>query len=201
MKIIRKTVRVYTPAELKAKYPKGFERAHDWFKEGNDGVPWQEEIMDSLKATFKHSGLALRDWYIEGLYPSQSWVKFNMESDVENLRGQRALAWLENNLLEGLRERRSFIHRAKKYSDKWHVFNKYGEIPSCPFTGVCFDEDFIESLVKDVQNGETLYRAYFNLARVAGKLFEAEIENQNSEEYFLDYSDLLFTKEGRIVEL
>jgi hypothetical protein len=71
-------------------------------------------------------------------------------------------------------------------------------IHPCPFTGVCFDEDFIESLLKDIKQGESLGDAYQNLALVAGKLMESEIEQVNSEENFLE-QEHLYTIDGRMV--
>lgn len=190
-----RNIKVYKPSELKKKHPEGFERAHEWYINHNTEIPWSDEIIDSLKAVFEASGIRLRDWSID-VY-GYSYVKFDM-GDAANLEGQRAMAWLENNLLEPLRERRSFIQRVKKY-DRWNDFTKYGEIPSCPFTGVCFDEDYIESLFKSVKGGDSLEEAYSHLANVAARLFEAEIENQNSEEWFLGQDYLEFTKEGRVI--
>jgi hypothetical protein len=195
-----KTIELYTPQELKDANPEGFEKAHQEYNYDNMDIPWQSDIMDSLKAIVKESGLALRDWNISGDYPSHSWIKVDMESDVAGLHGQRALAWLENNLFDGLRERRTFINRVKRYKS-WHDFTKYGEIPSCPFTGYCADEDFIEALVKAVKDGDTLEDAYTGLAQVAGKLFEQEIEQAQSEETFLEQDHLLYTLEGRFVQV
>jgi hypothetical protein len=191
-----KKITVYTPEELKEANPRGFEIALEGFRAGNEEIPWTDEIMDSLKALFKASGIALRDWSI-GAY-SYSYVKFDMEEGVQELSGSRALAWLENNLFSDLRERRRFINRVKKY-EKWHDFTKFGEIPSCPLTSICFDEDFIESLVKDIKAGDSLKEAYENLASVASKLFEAEYDYQNSEENFLEQNHLQFTEDGRSV--
>lgn len=191
-----KTITLYTPEELKKENPEGFERAHEWYKSTNDEIPWSDEIIASLKAVFKASGIHLFDWSISTY--DHSYVKFEMESDVQELTGQRALAWIENNLLADLRERRTFINRVKKY-ETWHDFTKYGEIPSCPFTGVCFDEDMIESLLNSIKSGDTLGEAYHSLADTAGELFEGEMEQAQSEEEFLLQEHLTFTFEGRYV--
>lgn len=192
-----KTVTLYTPAELKELDSDAFDKALEWFQdEYNDEVPWTGEIMDSLKAVIKASGLRLLDWSI-GAY-SYSDISVEMDSDVEELSGNRALAWLENNLLSNLREHRTFVNRVKKY-EHWHDFTRYGAIPSCPLTGVCFDEDFIDALLKSVKDGDTLKDAYNSLADVARKLFESEIEAANSEENFLEQDHLTFTEDGEYV--
>lgn len=190
-----KTIKVYTPKELKRKNPEGFERAHEWYRTHETEIHWSEEIIDSLKAIFKASGISLRDWSIDAY--GYSYVKFDMESETRDLTGQRALAWIENNLIGDLRERRTFISRVKKY-EQWHDFTRYGNVPSCPFTGVCFDEDYIEALFKSINDGDSLGEAYDNLANVAARLFDAEIEHQNSEEYFLECG-LEFTVDGRSI--
>lgn len=208
-----KTVKLYTPIELKKKYPEGYENALEWFRSDQGEIPWQGEIMDSFKAVFERSGLELRDWSISGDYPSSSWVKFHFPYfyaayGAKDLTGQRALAWLENNLLsqfrykDGIQYIKERVWRAEcvknpRRSDGVFI-HKAGELKSCPLTGVCFDEDFIQSLLKDIKDGCTLGEAYKNLAYVAGKLFEQEIEYQNSEENFLE-QELTFTKDGHYV--
>lgn len=201
-----KTIKVYTPAELQEKNPEGFERALEWYRDSINDVPWMDEIMDSLKAIFKASDLRLRDWSIDGTYPGSSTVQFEMDSDVADLSGLRAMAWLENNLLGSLR-------LPDSYRERWHKSDcvreagldlpyyrtgKAGEIKSCPFTGVCFDDDFLDALIKAVKDGDTLQEAYQGLAFVAGKLMESEIEYEMSEEAFLE-QDMEFTKDGYLV--
>lgn len=192
-----RTIKLYSPEELKKRNEEGFERAYQWYKDNCcDEIPWQHEIMDSFKAVFKASGLKIRDWSISAY--DYSSVSFDMDSDVRDLSGNRAMAWLENNLLGDLRERRTFINRVKKY-DKWFDFTKHNQIPDCPLTGVCFDHDFIDSLVKSIRDGDTLGEAYSGLAAVAGRMFESEIEGMQSEEEFLNCDHLEFTKEGKRV--
>lgn len=198
-----RTIKLYSPAELKKKNPQGFEKAHDWFRSTNDEIPWQREIIDSLKAVFKASNLDLRDYEISAF--SHSWLQFDCDSDVADLSGNRALAWLENNLLASLRIKFQPFGRVDKEHQwvstratlsKYGQFYRAGMVPPCPFTGVCFDEDYLESLRNDIKSGSTIKEAYKNLAHVAGKLFEAEIEQQNSEENFLEQDHLEFTIEG-----
>jgi hypothetical protein len=189
-----KTIIGYSPQELKELNERGFERALENWRSSQEEIFWTDEIIESMKATFEHSGIALRNWSI-GAY-SHSHVEFDMESDVKELSGNRAMAWLENNLLGGLREKRTFIQRVTKYVT-WNDFTQHNQIPSCPFTGYCADEDFIESLMNDIKSGDTLRDAYSNLADVARKLFENELDYQTSEEYFLEQEDLLFTEDGK----
>ena len=193
-----KTITVYSASELKEHDSDAFEKAHEEYKEScyETGLNWGGEIIDSLKAVFEHSSINLKDYSIDS--NGHSWVKFDIESDnwgedssdwAQDMTGARAQAWLENNLFYNLRETRPFSKRVKYYSNKAYNFTNYGQMESCPFTGVCFDEDFLESLQKDIKAGESLYDAYSNLARVASKLFAGEWEAQLSEESFVDHAD------------
>lgn len=187
MKTITKNI--YSIEELKENFPTGFENAHNHWKEDHaSDIFWIDEIVESFKAIFQHSGIRIYKYELGGGY-SHSFVRFDMDNEVYNLSGNRALAWLENNLFSGLRVNKKFINRVKEYSGKWYDFTKYGEIPSCPFTGVCYDEDLIESLKKDILSGENLGDAYKNLADKASELIEAETEDQMSEEYFFQHAE------------
>lgn len=202
-----KQIRVYTAAELKRKNPQAFEKALEHFRSHNDEIPWQGEIIDSLKALFKHTnGISnLRDWSIDAY--GYSYVKFEFDQDeAGGLTGNRALAWLENNLLGDLRikfmpygriDKEHHWKSSRAELSKYGQYYRPGMIRPCPFTGVCFDEDYIESLQKSIKAGDTLKDAFAELADVAAKLFQAEIEYQNSEEYFLESeSDAQYTIDG-----
>lgn len=190
-----KTVNVYSPDELKEVNPRGFERALERWRGQNDEIPWSDEIIGSLKAIFEASNIALRDYEISAF--SYSHVSFDMGTDVKGLSGNRALAWLENNLLADLRI--PFTGEKRWDLSKYGQGYRAGMIKPCPFTGYCADDDFIESLIEDIKAGETISEAYHSLAQKAGKMFESEAEYQNSEENFLEQEHLEFTIDGRMV--
>lgn len=210
MKTIK--IKAYTAKELRKKNPEGFERAHEEYNNSvAEYIPWADEISESLKGLFKHTnGISLRDWEI-GAY-SYSYIKVEFSQDeAGELTGPRAMAWLENNLLADLR-----IPFCKMFENVggWNptpnrgVLSQYGKfyrpgmIHPCPFTGYCFDETLLESLQKDIQNGNTLKESFENLADVTRKELETEMESQQSEEYFLDTADAnewLFTLDGKML--
>lgn len=190
---------VYNIQELKEKFPDAFDKAYEEFKEGvsNDPyLPWQEEIMDSLKATFKFAGVTLHDWSI-GAY-HYSHVKFSIptywselaEEDllVDDYEGELAYNWLKETF-----DIKDFKRVACQYEGKTHYRHDFTKLDgsnwSCEFTGVCFDHDYLESLFECIHDGMNLKDAFSNLADEARKLFEAEYENQLSEEYFLEEAD------------
>lgn len=183
------TINTYSASELKEVNLKGFERALDEYRNDAIEVFWSDEIMSSLKAVFNSTdGVYLKDYSIQWDYPNQSWVRLKWNNnDAKELSGSRAMAWLENNLL-------SYLRIGFNSKDRWNLskYGKYyraGMIKPCPFTGICYDEDFLESLQNDIKSGETLESAFENLACKAGKLIKLEYEDQMSESYFIDHSD------------
>jgi hypothetical protein len=200
------TIKLYSASELKENFPDGFDAAlENWQQDHQGDIFWMDETIESLMAIIKASGLTLKDYSL-GTESYRSYVKIIWDSDeVSELSGQRARAWLENNLLNDLREHRTFLNRVKRYAfdgNKPHVYTKYNQISSCPFTGYCADEDYLESLIKDINDGCTLGEAYNNLADVCSRLLESEQEAQMSEEYFIDHADAndyTFTEDGQMV--
>jgi len=194
-----KTIELYTAAELKAKHPVAFDRAFGQYKDSLDEIPWSDEIMDSLKAVYEAAGVRLRGYEINGL-SGPSWVRFDMEQDVRDLQGVRGQAWLENNLFASLRIPFNGSQRWKLARYGQHY--RPGMIKPGPFTGVCFDDDFLDSLNKSIRNGDTIGEAFENLANVAGNLRRIEWERQQEESYFLDHADAneyYYTKDGQRV--
>lgn len=187
-----KRITVYKPSELKRIFPDAFERAwHDW-AEDIDEIPWMDETIDSLKAIFKACRIQLLDWAL-GPYDYRNHVRFNM-GDAAELSGQRAVAWLENNLYGPMRIPWTGARRWKVLKYGEHA----GELPPCPLTGYCADDDFIDCLNRNVADGMTLQDSFSDLARECGRLLAAEAEDAVSEESFLECG-MEFTREGRPV--
>lgn len=203
---------VYTAKELKEKFPEGFDRAWQNFKNSQTDVPWSDEIIDSMKGVFEAANIKLEDYEIDGIC-GHSYVKFNMEDEVYNLTGKRAFAWLENNILSQFRVKWGISHIKSRIWDGGgivrHVDRKdnyfihfAGERKECPFTGYFADEVFIDALMKDIKAGSCLGDAFKGIADEAGKLRSEENDNQQAEEYFLEYADVNeyeYTEDGKLV--
>jgi hypothetical protein len=160
-------------------------RAIEKYRESNDDIFWQSEIFDSFKAIFEHSNIKIRDYSL-GLC-SRSIVKFDIEDQIGDLSGVRALAWLENNLLYKLRISRSeYLKKRKAYLSYGSEY-RIGKIKPCPFTGVCYDETFLESLIEDLKSGSTIKEAYSSLADTYEKILQSEYDHQNSEDYISEH--------------
>lgn len=193
-----KKVTAYTVQELKEEFPEGYERAFEEWKARRDSeIPWVDEIMDSLKAIFEAGNVTLRDWSI-GAY-SPSYVTFSFYGDyaeeIGELNGARALGWIENNIISPNRIRRGQYNRQELRRYGYQI----GALKDCPFTGVCFDFDMLESLLGDIQRGYTLREAFSGLASVASRLMESEIESATSEDAFAEDAEAMnrhYTEEG-----
>ena len=187
-----KTIEVYTTAELKDKYPDVFENALEKWNDTNmDFIPWSDEIVESMKAVIAAAGLRIADY---NLGPYDNFLSIH-DFDAEGLTGQRAIAWLENNLLNNLRT----PYGLKNIDKRVKYGYKAGSIPSCPFTGYYADEDMLEGLYNEIMDGSTLGEAFTRLGYVVSKLLEGELEYQQSEECFIEQDHLLYTLEGRAI--
>ena len=61
------TVNVYSIKELQNDFPEAFEKAFEKYQriQMNSGeLPWQYEIMGSMKQTFKKADITLKGWEI-----------------------------------------------------------------------------------------------------------------------------------------
>ena len=136
-------------------------------------APWTGEIIHSLKEVVKASGLTIADYSL-GPYNRGNFLRVSGDEDVLALTGPRALAWMENNLLSPLRipwtgpERRNLARYGRYY--------RPGLVPPCPITGVYCDEDYLDSLHKNLRNGVSIYHAYNALADVAATLMENDLD-------------------------
>jgi hypothetical protein len=185
------TIKVYDINELKEQFPDAFEKVLNKWQNNQDEVFWQEEIIESLKETFKSAGLSLNNWSLGG---QGSYVKFTMptywselaECDmlVEEYEGKRAFNWLKEAFDLKSYRRVYYTNHLGKKSHRYD-FTKLGSNKdwdwSCEFTGYCADHDYLESLFNDIHDGMNLEDAFRNLADVCVRLIEQEEEYQRSE--------------------
>ncbi len=171
------TINLYTFDELSETAK---DRARDWYREGNNEENYTlDEMMHSLKAIFKRSGIKLTNWEI-GPYNQHNHVDFDM-GDAGSLTGKRAFAWLENNLFSSLRITKAEFKAKQKEYMGYGADYRPGKIKPCPLTGMCYDENLLDALRKSVKDGDTLKEAFRNLADVCGKMNAEEIEYQNED--------------------
>lgn len=197
---------VYTAQELKCLDDgRAFDRALEKYRERLSLDYSSDEMMDSLKGLCKAAGVKMRDWSL-GAYNRDNHLSVEMSDGAAELTGPRALAWIENNILGPLRRPWGLPNPAastKQYALGKHssVYNldengkptrrwyAPGTVPECPFTGVCYDMDFLEDLTKSVRAGRTLKEAFEDLADVFARILEDEYEYQSKEEQFLEAAE------------
>lgn len=155
--------------------------ARDWLRDATASDTYVlDEMIDSLKALFKASGIKLVDWSI-GAYNQNNYVKFDL-GDAADLTGARAMAWLENNLFDRLRITPAEFEKKRKEYMSYGEGYRIGKIKPCPLTGMGYDEDLLDAIRKSISSGETLKEAFKGLADHIAKMFETEVEYQNKDE-------------------
>lgn len=191
-----RTITVYTLAELKAQFPKAYERAYERWKAQDHDIPWQKETMDSLKAVIAAAGAELRDWSIGPWVNSYVVIRFASD-EVANFTGRRAFAWLEAHVFGPLREPwRPFTDPRRRKLAEYNLayrschppgkrtFYEPGRVNPCPFSGYVADEVYLDALVKSVREGRRLGLALTDLADEARKMMEDDVEQAENEESF-----------------
>lgn len=179
-----RAIEVYSASELRDRYPVAFRRAHERHcRAVADDPAWFGEIADSLKAALKSIQGAPR---IDG------------PTGADDVR--RCMAWLENRVLEPLR----IGWRGRK---RWDL-SKYGSgyrpdmVKPCPWTGVSFDEAMIDEMRRLARDGVSPHEWERHLRARADQLCESELEDQSSEESFVEMANLNgveFTVEGGVL--
>lgn len=175
---------LYTIAELQEQFPDGYRAALAQYQRDVDRdpyIPWQDEIADSLKAVYEAAGVSYSDLAFGVCYRGTG---VRIKSDGLDIAGRRAWAWLENNLLSGLRV--PFKGKRRWEVSKYGAAYRAGVVPPCPLTGYCADEDFLDSLRESIKDGATVKDALSWLPAVAARLLESELEYQRSEEAFFE---------------
>lgn len=212
------TTKVYDARALRRYHPEGFATALEKYRQhvAEDGFT-MNEVMDSLKGIYEAAGVKMRDWEIgpySHSYIRASWGE-NLVNDPGDLHGARALAWVENNLLAqfrapyGLDKKDGNLHengdngkRGMHYRRRWARWYEPGSVKACPFTGLCFDDDMIDALLKSLRAGDTLREAFEGLASAAQRIIEAEDEYQSQESSFIEAAEANgweYTREGRMI--
>jgi hypothetical protein len=184
----QETRTLYTIEEIRDRFPDAYDKIReDWCDavDQSGDTPWSEEIMGSLEATIAACGAELTDWSIGPYSPSDLTVSVDdFFEDGEDTEEKKDSAWFFDTIL------RPFGYKAHK--------EKGVDFPGlCPLTGICFDDDFLESVYQDLQRDCTLSESLENLADRSREKMEEEIEGEKDEEWMLGaLSDMWYTEDG-----
>lgn len=215
--------KVYTAAELKRRRKDGgaaFRRALEKYQENLDLEHTSTDMMNSLKGLCNAADVKMRDWSL-GAYNRGNNLSVTIPGEDDgagDIKGARALAWIENRILGPLRAPwglRSLKETNVKLSHGTHnpVYNVEGRkavrrwtapghVPDCPFTGMCYDDDFLGDVIKSVKEGRTIKEAFEDLADLFARMLEDEYEYQGKEEQFLEAAEANgweFEEDGTLV--
>jgi len=213
------TVKVFTYDELS---DEAKERALNKWCESEEHH-WGQEVRDTIEAFEKEFGVDITDWSYSPYSHRFSVSMARIDDDVLALRGNRARAWFWNNhahiLLTPTRhywthDKDGKLFRAvsadsRVYQSK--VFYDRVYDGTCPFTGVCFDNDAVDPLAYfcfgTVWDAEKKTRRQSTVRTIAAddrntvrsvlrdcveSLFQAaenDWRDQESEEYFRDFCE------------
>lgn len=141
------------------------------------------EILASLKAVCSACSLHLDNW---SFGPWDRNYNISVSGGASELVGRKALAWFLRILLN------HGYSRPESFKDM--------QFPGvCGFTGVCYDEDVVETVWTALFKGETVAKALDSVAYRFCKLWESEEEDARSNEnilLILDRSAEIYTEDG-----
>jgi len=151
-----------------------------------DEYSWSQEVLESVKEGLEHFGASLSNYSIDWNNINCSCWKVNFPEQSE-LSGVRLWKYLQN---QGLL---TYWNKYQKKTDKLLSGN-------CPFTGVCFDEDFLDNIRQFVKkpNKHTTFKelledAVYNCFNAGCKDFEYQQSDEAITETLSEYE---FTEDG-----
>lgn len=191
------------PAESQAK---AIERWRD--RNNQEEFFWSGEALESIKKGLDAFSCDLRNYSIDWSNPNGSYFAIRGPENAEELTGNRLRTWLINNADTGT------LTTAKHYGkyffpegSKKGRYPRYSKIsrtePCCPFTGVCYDESFLDPIRKFIQKPDSSSLAdLMEYACIAvNRDIESEIEYQNTDAAIietLEANDYEFYLNGKI---
>lgn len=185
MQVVTRSYETYSYEELTQKAK---EKAHNDFRY-NQEYFWLDEINESIKAIADLLDITL---YVKDIYCNTFRGVYDYPCDLEDLRGARAVAWINNHV----------DFKEPAYKLRSHKGYKKGMMHALPLslmedimpTGYWADyilheayKHFIERLRK---YPELKLTEFFELlADAAAKEFQTETDYQDSEEFFAEHCE------------
>ena len=137
-----------------------------------------DEYLDTIKTACNHFGYEFSNYRIDWHNANVSYWKITGMEDIQDMRGVRLFKYLHNNEYLSY-----FCKYDKKIKDLLSGF--------CPFTGVCHDEDFLDTFrdfIKKPDN-RTLKELVNEAIQDVLQCAEKDIEYQLSEEGYAEYCE------------
>jgi len=168
-----KTIEVYSVHELSNE---AMERAFDkWLNRDFEFWP-SNEIIKSIERGLEFFGFSLKNYSIDFSNANRSSYVIS-EPGVSELFGVRLWKYINNNYLT--------------YISKYDKETKNTLDGDCPFTGVCYDEDFLDPVRKFMKKPDNLSFSDLMESAVHSVLVSAENEYDymQSDEYFIEEAE------------
>ena len=182
MQVVTRSFEVYSYEELTQKAK---EKAHNDFRY-NQEYFWLDEIDNSLKAIGDLLDIKLE---VKDIYCNTFRGFYDYPCDLEDLRGSRAIAWINNHV--DFKEPSYRLKSHKCYKKSMRHALPLSLMVDTMLTGFWADyilheayKLFIESLRKHPSLKLTDF--FELLADAAAKEYEKEVEYQDSEDYFIE---------------
>ena len=185
------------------------EVAREWWREYtySNGFAWSEEYINSVKEGLEAFNAELKDYSIDCQNINcSSWTVKNNNDNTDELTWQRLRKWLLNNYYSNFFERKPQGKYTKnEVTKKWNYKRRsritYTET-SCPFTGYCGDEDFMDVFRKFINNPDnsTLEELLNEATEATFRALEADCEHQLTDEYIdevIEINEYEFTVDGK----
>lgn len=183
------TISIYQFAELSEEAK---ETAREWWRNATlkNGFAWQEEWIESIKRGLKSFGADLYNYDIDCLNASQSLVAIkNYNDNTEELKDLRLRTWLLNNYYHNFFERKPYGSYTKnEKTGKWSYKRRSNVLyieTSCPFTGYCGDENFMDIFREFIKkpDGRTLDELLQDATDATLRGLEQDCAHQLTDEY------------------
>ena len=142
------------------------------------------DVQASIRAITEACNLRVAD-YSYGPYCQN--YKLRVTGWHEDDNGPRAVAWFLRILIK------HGYARTKRFKDM--------QFPGvCGFTGVCYDDDIVETIYRELIDGETVRRAFdavsYRLCKIAEDEMEDQCSPENIRERLESDDDEIFTSDG-----
>jgi len=151
-----------------------------------DEYSWSQEVLQSVEDGLEHFGASLSDYSIDWNNINCSSWKISFPEQGE-LSGVRLWKYLQNNHL-------TYWNKYQKKTDELLSGN-------CPFTGVCFDEDFLDNIRKFIKRPDSstfedlLEESVWNCFNAGCKDYEYQQSDEAITE-MIEANDYEFTEDG-----
>jgi hypothetical protein len=167
-----------------------------------------DEALESIKKGLDAFSCDLRNYSIDWSNPNGSDFTIRYPENAEELTGNRLRTWLINNADSGTltkpKHYGKYISGAKGQKGRYQRYSRILKTESsCPFTGVCYDESFLDPIRKFIQkpDNSTLSDLMEDACIAVNRDIESEIEYQNTDAAIietLEANDYEFYLNGKI---